>query len=75
MSLVTQGRFVIPMSDPFRSVTSCLVLTALTFVIPTEVDRIFDYAAPAIASRAAFRKESRMKFPNATNLDRKSGVA
>jgi hypothetical protein len=24
---------------------------------------------------AAFRKESRMKFANATNLDRKSGVA
>jgi hypothetical protein len=29
-------------------------------------------AKPAPASRA-FRKESRMKFANATNLDRKSG--
>jgi hypothetical protein len=28
-----------------------------------------------MAACAAFRKESRMKFANATNLDRKSGVA
>ena len=28
-----------------------------------------------MASCAAFRKESRMKFANATKLDRKSGVA
>jgi hypothetical protein len=37
--------------------------------------RIFYYAAPTIASRAAFRKESRMKFAKATKLYRKSGVA
>jgi len=28
-----------------------------------------------MAACAAFRKESRMKFANANNLDRKSGVA
>jgi hypothetical protein len=33
-----------------------------------ERTRIFYYVAPAIASRAAFRKESRMKFANATKL-------
>ena len=34
----------------------------------------FLYATPSNAACAAFIKESRMKFANATNLDRKSGV-
>jgi hypothetical protein len=33
----------------------------------------FRYAAPDTTARAAFIKESRMKFVNAANLDRKSG--
>jgi hypothetical protein len=36
---------------------------------------IFCHAALDIAACAAFRKESRMKFASATNVDRKSGVA
>jgi hypothetical protein len=40
-----------------------------------ERTRISCHAALDMASCAAFRKESRMKFANATNLDRKSGVA
>jgi hypothetical protein len=36
---------------------------------------MFYYAAPTMASCAAFRKESRMKFANAIKLYRKSGVA
>ena len=36
--------------------------------------RISCYAAPNTTASAAFIKESRMKFANATNLDRKSGV-
>jgi hypothetical protein len=32
-------------------------------------------AAPTVATYAAFGKERRMKFANATNLNRKSGVA
>jgi hypothetical protein len=35
--------------------------------------RISCHAALDIAACAAFRKESRMKLANATNLDRKSG--
>ena len=38
-----------------------------------ERTRISCYAALTTAACAAFRKESRMKFANATNLDRKSG--
>jgi hypothetical protein len=38
-------------------------------------NRISCHAAPEMAACAAFRKESRMKFANATNLDRKSGEA
>ena len=37
------------------------------------VPRISYCAALTVASYAAFRKESRMKFANATKLDRKSG--
>jgi uncharacterized protein len=37
--------------------------------------RISCHAAPDNAVCAAFRKESRMRFANATKLDRKSGVA
>jgi hypothetical protein len=37
--------------------------------------RISCHAALDMAACAAFRKESRMKLANATNLDRKSGVA
>ena len=37
--------------------------------------RISCHAALDMAACAAFRKESRMKFANATNLDRKSGEA
>jgi hypothetical protein len=37
--------------------------------------RISYHAALDMAACAAFRKESRMNFANATNLDRKSGVA
>jgi hypothetical protein len=44
---------------------------ALPFVIPTE-PRISYYAAPPMTAYAAFRKESRMKFANATKPDRKS---
>ena len=36
--------------------------------------RISCYAAPNTTACAAFIKESRMKFANETNLDRKSGV-
>jgi hypothetical protein len=38
------------------------------------VTRIFYIAVPPKATYAAFRKESGMKFVNATNLDRKFGV-
>jgi hypothetical protein len=37
------------------------------------VTRTSCHAALDMAACAAFRKESRMKFANATNLDRKSG--
>jgi hypothetical protein len=37
--------------------------------------RISCHAVLDMAACAAFRKESRMKFANATKLDRKSGVA
>ena len=40
-----------------------------------ERTRISYIAALTVATFAAFRKESRMKFANAANLDRKSGVA
>ena len=40
-----------------------------------ERTRISYYAAPPTATCAAFRKESRMKFADAINLGRKSGVA
>jgi hypothetical protein len=40
-----------------------------------ERTRISCYAALDMAASAAFRKESRMKFANAANLDRKSGAA
>jgi len=40
-----------------------------------ERTRISCYLAPTMAACAAFFKESRMKFANATKLDRKSGVA
>ncbi len=40
-----------------------------------ERTRISCHAVPDVAACAAFRKESRMNFANATNLDRKSGVA
>jgi hypothetical protein len=36
--------------------------------------RISCYAAPDKTACAAFFKESRIEFDNATNLDRKSGV-
>ncbi len=36
-------------------------------------DPDFLYAAPDITACAAFSKESRMKFANANNLNRKSG--
>jgi len=38
-----------------------------------ERTRISYYAAQAIAANAAFLKESRMKFANATKLYKKSG--
>jgi hypothetical protein len=40
-----------------------------------ERTRISYIAVPHKATYAAFRKESSMKFANATKLDRKSGVA
>jgi hypothetical protein len=40
-----------------------------------ERTRISCHAALDMAACAAFRKESRMKFANATKFDRKSGVA
>ena len=48
---------------------------------PTELSsrpertRISCHAALDMAACAAFRKESRMKFANATKFDRRSGVA
>jgi hypothetical protein len=51
-------RFSRPASDANGS-------AALPFVIPTE-PRISYYAAPPMTTYAAFRKESRMKFANAT---------
>jgi hypothetical protein len=47
---------------------------ALSFVIP-ERTRISCHAALETTSCAAFSKESRMKFANATNTNRKSGAA
>jgi hypothetical protein len=47
---------------------------ALNFVIPTGADPDFLHRGPLKATYAAF-SESRTKFANATNLDRKSGVA
>jgi hypothetical protein len=41
----------------------------------TTLPPISCHAALDTAACAAFRKESRMKFANATNLNRKSGVA
>ena len=38
-------------------------------------DPDFLYAAPDTTTCAAFSKESRMKFANATKINRKSGVA
>jgi hypothetical protein len=49
--------------------------TALQFVIPTEADPDFLHHDTTKATYAAFRKESRTRFANATNLDRKCGVA
>jgi hypothetical protein len=40
-----------------------------------ERTRISYYAAPEMATCAAFLEESRMKFADPTNLDRKSGAA
>ena len=40
-----------------------------------ERTRISYIAALTVATYAAFSKESRMRFANATNLNRKSGVA
>jgi len=40
-----------------------------------ERTRISYISAQPNATYAAFRRESRMKLANATNLDRKSGVA
>jgi hypothetical protein len=48
---------------------------SLNFVIPTAAYPDFLLRATTMASGAAFRKESRMKFANATKHDRKSGVA
>ena len=52
-----------------------LALTAQTFVIPTGAYPDFLPHCLDRATCAAFRKESRMKFADATNLDKKSGVA
>jgi hypothetical protein len=55
--------------------------TAFKFVIPPapaclgpERTRISYIAVPHEVTYAVFRKESRTKFANATNLDGKSGV-
>ena len=42
---------------------------------PGERTRISYYAAPEMATCAAFLEESRMKFADPTKLDRKSGAA
>ncbi len=47
-------------------------LWGLVFVFSSQTPD-FLYAAPDTTASAAFIKESRMKFVNATNLDRKSG--
>jgi len=44
-------------------------------VIPTGADPDFLHLSTAQVTYAAFRKESRTKFANATKLDRKSGGA
>jgi len=49
--------------------------TTLTLSSRPKRTRISYHAAPPMASCAAFRNESRMKFADATKLDRKSGVA
>ncbi len=49
--------------------------TALKFVIPTEAEPDFLHQDTTQATYAAFRKESRTNFANATNLNRKFGVA
>jgi hypothetical protein len=43
--------------------------------VEPERTRISCHAALDMAASAAFRKESRMNFANATKFDRKSGVA
>ena len=54
----------------FYSTRNCLLETLPTLVVPT---RISCLATPDTAARAAFIKESRMKFASATKINRKSG--
>jgi len=65
------AKFVWPLRQWEESST---VTTALPFVIPS-APRISYYAAPEMATCAAFIEESRMKFADPTKLDRKSGEA
>jgi hypothetical protein len=51
------------------------VLAATTLSSRPERTRISCHASPERIACAAFRKESRMKFANATNTDTKFGVA
>jgi hypothetical protein len=45
------------------------------FIKVNKPNRISCHAALGMAACASFLKESRMKFANATNLDKKSGKA
>jgi phosphonoacetate hydrolase len=60
------------MKNAFCPATALYGSAALPFVIPS-APRISYYAAPEMATCAAFVEESRMKFADHTKLDRKSG--
>ena len=62
------------MFSPYRSQTELSSRLSRLAVEP-ERTRISCHAALDKTACAAFRKESRMKLANATNLHRKSGVA
>jgi hypothetical protein len=58
---------------PISQQQRCMEAQTLTLSSRPERTRISCHAALDRAACAAFRKESRMKIADATNLDRKSG--
>jgi hypothetical protein len=51
------------------------LMEAQSSPLSSRADPDFYYAAPEMATCAAFLEESRMKFADPTRLDRKSGAA